>query len=190
MIVVYLLNYFVYIWNCPHHPLFLKHNKNRKTLPREHLTGCQGVKMFLLKDPFKFCLLHNFRFVIFQILSQVNFFYFCHHLSPQVFVTIWFLSQFEFFVTTGVLSQFNLIIIQLFSLPFLDFELGTIWFFGFHHNLSFFSQSHHNLSFGLLVIFFCCCFNVKKKKIKLLSGIFIWSLLSLMSLISYRQQGR
>ena len=22
-------------------------------LPREHLVGCQGVKMFLLKDPFK-----------------------------------------------------------------------------------------------------------------------------------------
>ena len=31
-----------------------KHRENRKTLPREHLIGCQGVKMFLLKDPFKF----------------------------------------------------------------------------------------------------------------------------------------
>ena len=32
----------------------LKHRENRKTLPREHLLGCQGVKMFLLKDPFFF----------------------------------------------------------------------------------------------------------------------------------------
>ena len=31
----------------------VKHRKNSKTLPREHLIGCQGVKMFLLKDPFK-----------------------------------------------------------------------------------------------------------------------------------------
>ena len=30
-----------------------KHRENRKTLPREHLISCQGVKMFLLKDPFK-----------------------------------------------------------------------------------------------------------------------------------------
>ena len=27
--------------------------KNSKTLPREHLIGCQGVKMLLLKDPLK-----------------------------------------------------------------------------------------------------------------------------------------
>ena len=30
-----------------------KHCENRKKLPREHLIGCQGVKMFLLKDHFK-----------------------------------------------------------------------------------------------------------------------------------------
>ena len=29
-----------------------KLRENCKTLPREHLIGCQGVKMFLLKDPF------------------------------------------------------------------------------------------------------------------------------------------
>ena len=28
-----------------------QHRKNCKTLPREHLIVCQGVKMFLLKDP-------------------------------------------------------------------------------------------------------------------------------------------
>ena len=42
----------------------LKHCKNRKTLPREHLIGCQGVEMFLLKAPFKFVLLYTFTFVI------------------------------------------------------------------------------------------------------------------------------
>ena len=30
-----------------------KHCENCKTLPREHLIGREGVKMFLLKDPFK-----------------------------------------------------------------------------------------------------------------------------------------
>jgi hypothetical protein len=30
-----------------------KHRENRKTLPREHLIGCQGVKMFLLKEYLK-----------------------------------------------------------------------------------------------------------------------------------------
>ena len=33
--------------------LIVKHRKNLKTLPREHIIGFQGVKMFLLKDPFK-----------------------------------------------------------------------------------------------------------------------------------------
>ena len=27
-------------------PLLLEHKINRKKLPREHLTGCQGLKMF------------------------------------------------------------------------------------------------------------------------------------------------
>ena len=31
----------------------LKHSENRKTLPREHLIHCRGVKLFLLKDSFK-----------------------------------------------------------------------------------------------------------------------------------------
>ena len=31
----------------------VKHRENRKTLPREHLFGCQGVKMFLIKNPLK-----------------------------------------------------------------------------------------------------------------------------------------
>ena len=31
----------------------IRHCKNHKKLHREHIIGCQGVKMFLLKDPFK-----------------------------------------------------------------------------------------------------------------------------------------
>ena len=31
----------------------VKHRENRKKLTKEHLIGCQGVKMFLLKDHFK-----------------------------------------------------------------------------------------------------------------------------------------
>ena len=41
---------------CPdiryHWEFFQKHWENLKTLPTRHLIGCQGVKMFLLKDPF------------------------------------------------------------------------------------------------------------------------------------------
>ena len=31
--------------------VIIKHCENRKTMPREHRIGCQGLKMFLLKDP-------------------------------------------------------------------------------------------------------------------------------------------
>ena len=50
-----------------------KHSENRKTLPREHLIGCQGVKIFLLKDPF----LSSFFF----INLDFSYFKFCHNLS-------------------------------------------------------------------------------------------------------------
>ena len=52
---------------------FLKHRENREKLPREHLIRCQGVKMFLLKDPFKVFFRHKLRFVIIQVLSQFEF---------------------------------------------------------------------------------------------------------------------
>ena len=31
---------------------YMKTSRELQTLPRENLIGCQGVKMFLLKDPF------------------------------------------------------------------------------------------------------------------------------------------
>ena len=60
-----------------------KHCDNHKTLPREHPFSCQGVRMFLLKDGFKFAQVHTLTHT-FEILS---------------FVTIWVLdlSQFQFF---------------------------------------------------------------------------------------------
>ena len=40
-------------------------------LPREHRVSCQGVKMFLLKDPFNFFFLSNkLIFVKVQVLTQ------------------------------------------------------------------------------------------------------------------------
>ena len=50
-----------------------KHCKNCEKLPREHLIGCQGVTMFLLKDPFKVFFGHKWRFVIIEFLSQFEF---------------------------------------------------------------------------------------------------------------------
>ena len=76
--------------------IFLKHRKNRKTLPREHLIGCQGLKIFLLKDAFEVFVNHKFRFVIIQVLSQFEF------LS---FVKIWVLQNLSF-VTTPVFFSF------------------------------------------------------------------------------------
>ena len=60
-----------------------KHCENRKTLPREHHISCQGVKMFLLKDPFKFFSL------------KIYVFEFCCTLSSWV-VTIGFLLHWFF----------------------------------------------------------------------------------------------
>ena len=41
---------FSYLWKGR---VQLKHRKNRKMLCRRHLIGCQGVKIFFLKDPLK-----------------------------------------------------------------------------------------------------------------------------------------
>ena len=63
-----------------------KRRENRENLPREHVIGCQGVKLFLLKDVniplvttvtipivtisvFEFC--HNL--IFFKFLSQVEY---------------------------------------------------------------------------------------------------------------------
>ena len=88
-----------------------KHCKNRKRLPREHHIGCQGVRMFLLKDPFKFVFSHNLRFLsYFESLSchnlifvTLSFFlnFFLHNL---IFVKFEFLSEFDF-CPIWVLSQ-------------------------------------------------------------------------------------
>ena len=55
-----------------------KHCKNRKRLPREHHIGCQGVRMFLLKDPFKFFFLSQFTFFVILWVLELSQFDFCH----------------------------------------------------------------------------------------------------------------
>ena len=81
---------------------YTKHCKNCQTLPRDHRIGCQGVKVFLLKDPYKLVLFlinwdfHNTSFV--TIWEK-----FCHNLS------FWVLTQFDFghILSHWVLSQFE-----------------------------------------------------------------------------------
>ena len=74
--------------------LLKKHCKNCEKLLREHLIGCQGVNLFLLKDVTinTFWVLSQFKFFLLRILSQ---------FEVLSFLTIWVLSQFEFlsFVT-------------------------------------------------------------------------------------------
>ena len=117
-----------------------KHRKNRKRLPREHLIGFRGVKMFLLNNPLK---------VFFPLINgDLSQFKFCHNLS------IWFLSQFDFFsfVTIWVLSHFLVKFCHNYS--FSQFELLsfiTIWVFELHHNLSFLvtgKPSYHRRKHG------------------------------------------
>ena len=86
-----------------------KYCKNRKTLRREHLIGCQGVQMFLIKYPFNVVFLHKLRFVKSWVLSQFEF------LS---FVTIW---VFE---------------LSLFDFKFECLSFITIWVLELYHNLS------------------------------------------------------
>ena len=54
------------------HQVCEKHPKNCKRLPRENIISCQGVKMFLLKDPFK---------VVFFLNLDLSYSKFCHNLS-------------------------------------------------------------------------------------------------------------
>ena len=68
------VNYCFFFYNYERNLLRKKHRENCKMLPREHRIGCQGVKMFLLKDPYKICgSSHKLRFVIIQVLSQFSF---------------------------------------------------------------------------------------------------------------------
>ena len=134
----------------------LKHRENSKKLSREHLIVCQGVNMFLLKDPFKVFFLpyieichdwsHNLSF---WVLSQMEL---CHNLS---FITIWVLSQFEFCHNLSCqnsschnLNCHNLSFFCSFvtTLVFafchnLSFWVVTIWVFQFYHNFSFWVSS-------------------------------------------------
>ena len=127
-------------------------------LPRQHLIGCQGVKMFLLNDHFTvlFFIIENC-----NILSFVTIwvFEFCHIFNSQVssqyeycqidffllhkliFVPIWVFSQLDFchnlsFVTIWVLAQLE---------SYQNSTFVPIWVYEFCHNLSF--EFCHNLCF-------------------------------------------
>ena len=145
-----------YWWN-----LQLKHRENRKTLPREHLIGCQGVKMFLLKDYFKVFVFTNW---------DLSYFKFCHNLS------FWVLSLFQFSSSVTILvlshwfflifsSQFdfchNLILSQFdFSHNLTIVTICVLSQFEFCHKSSFVTiQLCHNLSFRFLsqIFFFEFC---------------------------------
>ena len=51
----------------------LKHRENCKKLPREHLIGCQVVKMFFLKDPFKVYFVINWDLSLFKLCRYLSF---------------------------------------------------------------------------------------------------------------------
>ena len=113
-----------------------KHRENGKTLPREHLISCQGVKMLFLLD--------KLRFVLIKVVTIWVFFYFCHILSfvtiwAFYFVTFWVLSQFELlsFVTFWGIEFFlhNLSFVTIWVFDLLSFV--TYWVFEFHHNFKF-----------------------------------------------------
>ena len=93
--------------------------QDRKTLPKVHLIGCWGVKLFLPKDFLKFCQkwsCHNLIFWVLsqfeiRVLSQFEFFAFCHNLSFWVFSQFGFCHNLSFWVVTfsvfGVWQKFE-----------------------------------------------------------------------------------
>ena len=85
-------------------------------LSKEHFIGCQGVKIFFLKDPFKVSFLHKLRFVRFQVLSQFQ-------LEFWSFIIIWVFKFYHNF-SFSILSQ----------LEFLSFIQILV---EFYHNLGF-----------------------------------------------------
>ena len=99
-----------------------KTSQDHKRLPKAHLIGCRGVKLFLPQYCFQVCQKLNCQNLSFWVLSQYEFWVlskfrflcfvtfvgeFCCYLRFKVFVTIWVvgpchslsfwvLSQFEF----------------------------------------------------------------------------------------------
>ena len=158
--------------------MWQKISENRKTLPREHLIGCQGVKMFLLQDPFWVLSQFEFSsFVTISVLSHLSFwfflsqFVFCHNFS---FVTTRVLSQFEFcpnlsLVITWVFSQFEF----CHNLSFVaTWVLSQVVFC---HILSFWVLSHFLFLSFITIRVFDLCHNF---------NFWVWSQFELLSLIT------
>ena len=100
-----------------------KHCKNCKKLHREHLIGCWGVNLFLLKDV---TIITVTTFTTDTITTvTIWLFKFCHIFFCS-FVAIW---VFEFYN--------NLIVLILSQFEYLNFV--TPWVFEFSHNLIFLS---------------------------------------------------
>ena len=74
---------------CMVFPYKSKTSQDCKTLPRVHFIGCQGAKLFLPKDCYKFCQKLSCQNLSFWVVSQFEI-ELCHKLS------FWVLSQFEF----------------------------------------------------------------------------------------------
>ena len=128
-------------------PFYLdKTLQDRKTLPREHLIGCQGFKLFLLKDCFKFSKKLSF--------LNLSFFEFCQNLS-WCFVTIYILKFYQiiliYFLNNRtidfflVLSQFKFWVLSLLEI----LRFITFFVLAFYHILSF------RAFFAIWVIKFC-----------------------------------
>ena len=122
----------------------IKHCKNREKLHKEHLIGCQGVKLFLLKYV-------TISTVTTAIVTTVPIWVL---LLKKNFFTIWF---FEFCHNLNYEFCLNLSFWVLSTIFFFSFV--AIWVIDFGHNLSFWVC--HNLSFWILSQFGALSF-VKK----------------------------
>ena len=120
--------------------IFFRRQKVSKKLPRVHLIGCQGVKLFLPKYSFKFCqnlnfqflsYLSQFQFLVFITIQVLGFCFWCHYLSFDFCHNISSVfSQFELlcFVTIWVWFCCNLSFVTIWALSQFEFlSFVTIW---------------------------------------------------------------
>ena len=123
-----------------------KHPKNCKTLLREHLIRCWGVKLFLLKDSFKYLSLIKFCYNLPFFNFVLIWLFYCHNLIFLVLSPLELLSfviyNFFYNLCFYVLSKielFSFVKIKNFEFCHNEFlSFVTIFFFEFCHNLIFF----------------------------------------------------
>ena len=136
---------------------------DRKTLPRVHLIGCQGVKLFLLKIQFfKLSKKLSCQKLIIVSIWGLR----CHNLSFTRFVTIFFEWQKMFVEWPKHFEYLSFVTFWVFELQILNLWVVLFWVF----------ELCHIWSFNTLLVFEFCHILI----------FWVWSLWDLFSYVKFR----